>query len=106
MVALSKQLPKGFILLEALVSLSILTGCALILIHQQQQLLMRSENAKAQLLQSRIMYEEARIILRHDGVNFHTVSYEKQDYVIHYNPRTYYFYCQRDNHLMEVKLEN
>jgi len=103
---LSKQLPNGFILLEALISLSILTGCALILIQQQQQLLRQSEQAKERLAQSRIMYEEARVILRHDGATSHTVNYENQNYDIRYDPQNYHLWCKKGNEVLEVQLEN
>lgn len=106
MAVLSKLLPKAFILLEAVVALTILTGCALILIQQQQQLLTQSNNAKERLTQSRIMYEEAKIILRQGGKLTQTLIYDDQSYHIRYNPQAYHFYCETDGVVMEVQLEN
>lgn len=103
---MSKASSKAFILLEAVISLAILTGCALVLIFQQQQLLNQSNKAKQRLTQSRIMYEEARIILRQGGSHAEVIQYGAKSYYIIYSSQEYRFSCREDDKVMEVQLEN
>ena len=72
---MKRKWSEGYILLEALVALSILTICVFIFIHGMQVMLQQRHRQNQKMQMTRVLYQETKEVLRRGGEPVRSVDY-------------------------------
>lgn len=73
---MKRKWSEGYILLEALVALGILTICLFVFLHGMMVMLKQRTRQERRMQMTRVMYQEAKEVLRRGGETEKTVIYQ------------------------------